>query len=173
VRALVRRAGVVVVTLAMTLGVAACSDGGASPTVDAAIAGDASLAVDGCSPTNGGIEICDGVDNDCNGKVDERDDLSRDARLGVTCFGGAKGECAAPAHAGKTACIGGQVLCTGTNVIGPYTLRETCNGLDDDCDGLVDDFPEDVGGACGASNRPPCRYGTYQCVSGVRTEIRS
>jgi hypothetical protein len=24
-----------------------------------------------CSPTNGGVEICDGLDNDCNGRVDE------------------------------------------------------------------------------------------------------
>jgi hypothetical protein len=29
----------------------------------------------GCSPTNGGVEICDGVDNDCAGGVDD----------GVTC----------------------------------------------------------------------------------------
>lgn len=26
-----------------------------------------------CSPTNGGVEICDQLDNDCNGKVDEGD----------------------------------------------------------------------------------------------------
>src|SRR5438874_1493068 len=24
-----------------------------------------------CAPTNGGIEICDGLDNDCNGKIDD------------------------------------------------------------------------------------------------------
>src|SRR3954469_12552239 len=27
--------------------------------------------VDACAPTNGGNEICDGIDNDCNGQVDD------------------------------------------------------------------------------------------------------
>jgi hypothetical protein len=26
-----------------------------------------------CGPTNGGMEICDGIDNDCDGKIDELD----------------------------------------------------------------------------------------------------
>jgi len=28
-------------------------------------------ATDGCTPTNGGAEVCDGLDNNCNGAVDD------------------------------------------------------------------------------------------------------
>jgi hypothetical protein len=31
-----------------------------------------------CQPTNNGVELCDGVDNDCNGMVDDNFDLMSD-----------------------------------------------------------------------------------------------
>src|SRR5688572_12494580 len=30
-----------------------------------------STGTGGCMETNGGVEICDGIDNDCNGKLDD------------------------------------------------------------------------------------------------------
>ena len=34
--------------------------------------------LDACVPSNGGVEICDGLDNDCNGAADDTFDLSKD-----------------------------------------------------------------------------------------------
>ncbi|MCU1276600.1 MAG: Tryptophan synthase alpha chain [bacterium] len=38
---------------------------------DLALVGDDLTTGASCAPTNGGVEICDGVDNDCNGVVDD------------------------------------------------------------------------------------------------------
>ena len=120
-----------------------------------------------CDPTNGGVEICDGIDNDCDGKIDAVDDLGGDPSIGVACFGSPNGECATAAHQGTTVCDGGTAKCTGPNVLLQGQAQETCNGKDDDCDGIVDNSPIDQGGSCGKSNNAPCTKGTFQCQKGV------
>jgi hypothetical protein len=121
-----------------------------------------------CTPTNGGVEICgDGLDNDCDGLIDGADNLSGDPQIGVVCFGDPNGLCATAAHAGVTSCVSNQVVCTGPNVLIENQIAETCNGVDDDCDGVIDDSPTDAGASCGQSAIFPCSLGTQQCQNGA------
>ncbi len=78
----------------------------------------------GCLLTNGGVEACDGLDNDCDGTVNDGN-----PGAGVSC-GVATGECST----GTTACTGGMIDCVGD--VGP--AAESCNNLDDDCNGVTD-----------------------------------
>ncbi len=119
-----------------------------------------------CDITNGGTEICDGLDNDCDGLVDATDDLGADPTIGVSCFGDPDGECGSAAHAGITQCVGGVAACSGPNVLKENQQSELCNSKDDDCDGMIDDFPIDAGGSCGGANIFPCSPGTQQCING-------
>jgi hypothetical protein len=110
-----------------------------------------------CDKTNGGVEICDGKDNDCNGLID---DAATD--VGGTCSTGLLGACSA----GVFACSNGSVTCVSTTPPAP----EVCDGKDNDCNGTVDDgtLPE-VGFACGSSQVGACKFGTTSCTSGAIT----
>jgi hypothetical protein len=122
-----------------------------------------------CTPTNNGVEVCgDGVDNDCDGKIDGADpDVTIDPALGTQCFGDPDGVCASTAHAGTWICVGQKAVCTGADILVQGQLPEICDGLDNDCDGIIDNKLTDVGAACGVSGVFPCKLGSQQCVGGA------
>ena len=90
-------------------------------------------------------EVCDNLDNNCNGQVDEGDPGG-----GGACNTGLPGVCAA----GILHCQGGGLQC----VQQQGATSETCDGLDNNCNGVVDDYPD----ACG--NCYTCVFGgSYYC----------
>ncbi|HET8932687.1 MAG TPA: MopE-related protein [Polyangiales bacterium] len=79
--------------------------------------------------------LCDGLDNDCNGKVDESFPM-----LGTTCEVGV-GACKTK---GVQRCAGSGKSLSCDAVPGTGS-DEVCNGLDDDCDGMADEPKESPG----------------------------
>lgn len=92
-------------------------------------------------------ETCNAVDDDCNGNVDDGFNVGAVCTIGV-------GGCS---EQGKYACDGmGGVTC---NVMPKQPMPETCDNLDNDCDGVIDN-------GLGLGNL--CSVGLGECVaSGV------
>ena len=135
------------------------------PTLDFTIGGaqdfgDHDLAGSGgpCAPTNGGVEICDGIDNDCNGVVDDvpQDRLVGDPKNCGACgneckFTHAFGQCVGGFDGGtpqckEAGCQPGYIDLDGDPTNGcEYTCTpsnggvEICDGKDNNCDGQVDE----------------------------------
>ncbi len=102
--------------------------------------------------TDSNIEVCNGLDDDCDLETDEMP-----ADEGGSC-GSAVGQCSP----GAFVCVAGALDCQGET--GPSA--ELCNGLDDNCNGVTDDAPTDVGGDCGITDQGPCEFGTLICNAG-------
>ena len=96
-----------------------------------------------CIPISSMPEVCNGIDDNCNGSADE----------------GVVQTCMVNGCLGVRICVpgsdGGFTSCMPTN-----PLPESCNGTDDDCDGVIDDVPDLV---CGLG---PCRRVAPACVDG-------
>jgi hypothetical protein len=111
-----------------------------------------------CTPAVPSTEICNLVDEDCDGNIDEGNPGG-----GGSC-GVDTGECAR----GTLTCVAGTVTCTG----GASPTTELCNGLDDDCDGNVDQGNPEGGRACGSTmgvcvpGRETCTGGALVCTGG-------
>jgi formylglycine-generating enzyme required for sulfatase activity len=113
-------------------------------------------------------EVCDGKDNDCNFLVDENDPNLSDSDLvptpapcGQTCPGLPPSKC--KCQAGHLSCKNGVKQCV--NAIGPSPI-ETCNGIDDNCDGLVDEIftqPSPAGYLGGDPSQPLYNQDSSNC----------
>ncbi|QDG53122.1 hypothetical protein FIV42_20965 [Persicimonas caeni] len=185
---------------------------------------DVETDTSGCEPSNGGVEICDGLDNDCDGQVDGPDadgaqpfyrdadadgfgdpateivacsapadyvanaddcddsDASTNPDAPEVCDGTADNNCDqtvdenCPCTNGETRecgtdegiCQTGTQTCTNgqwdtecRNSTGP--ANETCDGLDNDCDGQVDNGFTDKGTSCTVGQGACESTGTYVC----------
>jgi len=135
-----------------------CGTGGCEHEVPGCIDGQTVV----CNPREGRqIEQCNGVDDDCNGKVD-------DVPGGCSCSAGQtqlcgmdKGEC----DLGIQSCQSGVWSeCGGENHTGPSP--EKCDGKDNDCDGQTDEDPAESGNECELWNESGVCAGTYECKGG-------
>ncbi len=129
---------------ACSVGVGACETSG---VLQCDGSGGAACSAVAGSPS---VELCDGVDNDCDGDVDEGFDLGAACVVGV-------GACV---NAGVVQCNGqGASECS----VAPLAATtETCDAIDNDCDGSTDeDF--DVGVSCSVGIGACAAEGVRQC----------
>jgi uncharacterized repeat protein (TIGR02543 family) len=116
-----------------------------------------------CTPVASDDTTCDGIDDDCDGLFDEDYVISP-----TTCGVGA-----CSGNTGQLECQNGSVIDTCDPFAGAASDDSLCNGIDDDCDGAVDEdyvqTPVLCGiGACLASGQRECQGGIEVdvCVPG-------
>jgi hypothetical protein len=127
-----------------------------------------------------GPETCDGRDNDCDGMVDEGFNLNTDVnncgRCGNACrYDNGTGRCAVVMGAATCSlgpCAAGFVNADGNAANGCEYMctpsgAETCDGRDNDCNGLVDDAIAGLGTACGMTDTGACSRGRTVCERGM------
>lgn len=112
-----------------------------------------------CTPSNNGIEICDGKDNNCDGVIDE----------GCSCTEGARMSCGfnmGRCKEGYIECKNGQWDTICRDAVGP--IDEECNNIDDNCNGDTD---ENLLRPCLGDDaylcNSPCGTGYEYCEKGI------
>jgi hypothetical protein len=106
-----------------------------------------------CSAPTPAEESCNDLDDDCDGTADE-DWPDK----GNACD-----------DAGEDLCDNGQLACakdgTGLVCVEEANKTESCNEVDDDCDGSIDEDWPDKGKPCDGDDEDLCEAGAYQCAA--------
>jgi hypothetical protein len=143
-------------SVSTSCGTGACAATGSTSCEDGTI-------IDSCTPgeTTGADDDCDKIDDDCDGSVDEHY-VTPDTSCG-------QGECAS---AGQLVCTDGATVDTCTP--GAAGSDANCDGLDNDCDGSIDEdyveMPTTCGiGACASTGSTSCVNGSVEdsCTEGT------
>ncbi|MCB9592687.1 MAG: C-type lectin domain-containing protein [Sandaracinaceae bacterium] len=108
------------------------------------------------------IEVCDGVDNDCNPLTL---DGASDPMMGMPCDDPADTDLCPE---GAFACSGGARICAGDDGNQPDET-ELCDGMDNDCDPSTPDGSADtrVGSRCDGPDTDQCLEGMGTCSMGT------
>ncbi|MDD5223056.1 MAG: MopE-related protein, partial [bacterium] len=145
-----------------TKSVYACS----APAGYVSRAGDCNDGIQSANP--GAVEVCDGVDNDCDGVVDEGVKNTYYLDSDLDGFGNISNSilaCIPPAGY-----LADHTDCNDNNALISPIGTEICDGVNDEnCSGAVDEGCSCVNGetrSCGSSAVGECRKGIQTCVGG-------